>query len=748
MLRTYCDKMCEETYEMEAEPLHAALFTTGNGYLGVRGSFEEFGSLRIQGAYIRGLIDQITEIVEPFCDNEYMRHYYIDEDRLKNFEKQDSIINFADILFLRICVAGETFYPWEGEVLSWKRYLDTKRACLVRQVLWKSPSGHLTRFSFERFASMANDHLYCIKAEITPINHNEEIRIVSGIDTRVKTNGQHVTTVLETEVEGNLSYVRTKIGDRFGFEIAATATSHVYGTGDHWHAYMEEKGIYANEIMYQGEKEKTVTVEKILYITSSREQEALQKKEVCDTYSQCYEAHVKAYADILAVVDCKIEGDEEADGTVRFSNYHSIISIARNDSVHGLSAKGLTGEKYNNFVWWDSEIYQLPIFIYTMPEAAKNALLYRYNTLEQAKRNAEAEGRKGARYAFCSSVLGEERVWEYVRHPFMQIHITADVAYGVIHYYTATGDRKFLKEYGIKILTECCRYWMDRLEERNGRYELRTVTGTDEHHPYVDNDAYTNYLVKVVLEESAVYCRQLGDGFGVPKAEYETWKEAASRIYLPMDEYGMIPQFDGYFGLSRTLEEAGGNAAKSFQMKASGLYHRSQIIKQPDVMLLFSYLNLPLEHGNYAGNWDYYEKMCESSSSLSFAPHAICAADHGRMLSAYNYLLETTHIDLYDIHHCGWQGIHSGCAAGAWYAIFRGFGGVVCREDHIEIHPHMVPWWNSLAFSFCYQGILFRVEMTGKTYRLSSDGERAVSVIFQGETYLVSKARGLECAII
>lgn len=47
-----------------------------------RGSYEEFGSLRIQGAYIRGLIDEITEIVEPFCDNEYMKHYYIDEVRL------------------------------------------------------------------------------------------------------------------------------------------------------------------------------------------------------------------------------------------------------------------------------------------------------------------------------------------------------------------------------------------------------------------------------------------------------------------------------------------------------------------------------------------------------------------------------------------------------------------------------------------------------------------------------------------
>ena len=56
MLKTYPNKMSEERYDMAEEPLNAALFTTGNGYLGIRGSFEEFGSLRIQGAYIRGLI--------------------------------------------------------------------------------------------------------------------------------------------------------------------------------------------------------------------------------------------------------------------------------------------------------------------------------------------------------------------------------------------------------------------------------------------------------------------------------------------------------------------------------------------------------------------------------------------------------------------------------------------------------------------------------------------------------------------
>ena len=66
----------EWQYDVDKEQLLATLFTTGNGYMGVRGSFEEFGSLRVQGAFVRGYIDEIIEVCEPFTNNEYMKKYY------------------------------------------------------------------------------------------------------------------------------------------------------------------------------------------------------------------------------------------------------------------------------------------------------------------------------------------------------------------------------------------------------------------------------------------------------------------------------------------------------------------------------------------------------------------------------------------------------------------------------------------------------------------------------------------------
>lgn len=734
MLKIISNRLAEGQYNIDEEALNASLFTTGNGYIGVRGSFEEYGSLRIQGAYIRGVIDEIIEIMEPFPDNEYMKKYYIDEDKLKEFEYQDSVINNPDFLLLRISIDGETFYPWEGKILSWERYIEPETAKLVRNVRWENSRGDITDFAFERFSSFADDHIYCIRVRITPVNHCKKVEIISGIDKRVKTGGQKITSVLNESADKNVTYVHTLMGKKYGFETGITTVSNVFPAEAEWTSVSKDGLIY-NTASFDAEKGKEYTVEKCVYIVSSREGEVSEPHIADRRYEAYFDEHIAEYRKIFEMADIDIKGDEKADVGVRFANYHSIISASHTDSIHSVAAKGLTGERYNDFVWWDCEVYQLPIFIYTAPEIAKKILMYRYRLLERSRENAKAVGLKGAKYAFCSSVEGDERVWIYARHPFMQIHINADIAWGIIHYYTATGDIDFLRDYGMEMLTELCEFWKSRVELCNGRYEIRCVTGTDEHHPYVDNDAYTNYLVKLVLSKTTEYAKMLGMN--------TDYSEIANKLYQPIEDNGMIPQFDGYFDLSRNLEEAGGSNAVNFQMKSSGLYHKSQVIKQPDVMLIYSYLNMAPDGANYALNWDYYEKMCESSSSLSFAPHSICAADNGRMLSAYNYLIDTAYIDVYDIHKCGWQGVHSGCLVGAWYAVFRGIAGIVCRENHIEINPHMMPWWDKVTFSFYYKGSKFKVEMDNNSYLLETDSERDTVVIFNGEKCYINKENEL-----
>ena len=108
----------------------------------------------------------------------------------------------------------------------------------------------------------------------------------------------------------------------------------------------------------------------------------------------------------------------------------------------------------------------LPFFIYTQPGTARALLLYRYHTLDGARRNARDGGFRGARYAWESADTGVEttpkwtvdgahRIWMGEE----EIHVTSAIAYGLTAYVAATGDHALMTDYGAEILFETSRFW-------------------------------------------------------------------------------------------------------------------------------------------------------------------------------------------------------------------------------------------------------------------------------------------------
>lgn len=734
----------EVGYDLAEEPKAASLLTTGNGYMGVRGSLEEFGSTKIQGAFIRGYIDEIVEIVEPFCDNIYMKKYYIDEEKLKHFDKQVSCINLPDFLLIRFRIGGKVFYPWEGEVLSWTRTLDTEHALLVRRVTWKDDEGNITEFVFERFASYADKHKYYQRATAVPVNHDLPVEAISGIDTAVRTNGQKILRDLRRTTKNSAVGVSFSSGEKYAFRGKFIVNCLFWADGK---ICSDEAGENEDLIYrtcwypcakkYMVEKEVCLYTERDVDISESDFDTFFGE---AFSYENAYRRHCERYNAIRKKFDIQIGDDAVNAARLRFANYHTIISANDLDCVHGISAKGLTGEKYNQFVWWDADIYQMPVFTHAYPEEAKNLLMYRYRMLDASRENAKKEGRRGARYAFVSAVEGKEHVWIYARHPFLQIHINSDVAFGIIDYFRNTDDLEFMKLYGMEMLYEIGRYWIDRVTYKNGRYEILDVTGTDEHHPYVDNDAYTNYetafVLKKIVEYDGLYdFSEVKKKTGITEEELRQIGNISEKMYLPLDETGLVPQFDGYFSLTRALEVSGNGSGTNFQMKQAGLYHKSQVIKQPDVMLLFSYLNIDVPGADYFANWDYYEKMCESSSSLTFPVHAICSALADRPLSFLEYFCDSTEIDIKDIHRCAYQGVHSGCLAGAWMSVFRGIFGISANECELKVDPHPIPFWRELKLRFFYHGKEIEAEMKRGDIVFRSRDSRKVFVRYNGVRY-------------
>ena len=196
-------------------------------------------------------------------------------------------------------------------------------------------------------------------------------------------------------------------------------------------------------------------------------------------------------------------------------------------------------------MFWDTEIYLLPFYTLTWPEAARALLMYRFHTLDGARAKAAGMGWRGALYAWESADTGAEATPEQVIGPDRQVvdvlcgkqeqHISADVAYAVWQYWQATGDDEFLLDAGAEILLETGRFWSSRAQqEADGHCHIRGVIGPDEYHEHIDDNAFTNVMarwnIRRALDVAALLRERwperwasLASRLGVDDAEMQQW---------------------------------------------------------------------------------------------------------------------------------------------------------------------------------------------------------------------------------
>jgi len=724
----------ETSYSVKDEAKNATLFGIGNGYFGIRGSFEEFGDVGVQGTYVRGLFTSLIEDPHAHSENLYMKRYYFDEEKLKEFEYEDCCVNVSDFTAIRLFSDGEELRPWTAKIISWERHFTFSDGGLVRRVVYEDKKGNRTRFTFKKWASFADDHLILQELSVEKLGHDAPIEVRLGVDTLVKTEGQKVSKASSSQTLGQGWRIHYGFGEKYGFlgECSASCSS----SDAAWAGNDEKDGFFFSSYRLKGRK---AAFHKMVSFYASLDPDWEKKEATMPPFDEALSAHRHAYRAVWSMVDMQMD-DPDNDAMLRYANYQTLIGANRHDSVHSLSAKNLTSERYNQFVWWDCEIFQRPYFDNLLPEVSKATLCYRYDRLPAAKEIAASLGYQGAKYAFCSSVRGDENVWPYARHAGMQIHISADVAYGFLAYARATGDEAFLKEKGIPVIEEVMRYFLSRASlDEEGHYHLRSVTGTDEHHDYIDDDAYTNAIVRFVGTEFLRKAQELS--FPIDPSFASSLKDFLSRLVLPSpDRRGILPQFDGYFQLAPNLPEQEGRSP-GFQMAHSGLYHLSQIIKQPDVLMLFSYLDIGMED-HYRENYLFYRRRCEASSSLTYPVHGLCAIDLGRKDDFYEDWRSCCLMDFEDYYHGAAQGLHAGALAGARILLTRGLAGFHNEEECLKVAPHWHKAFAGLRFHYVYHRVDLECSFTRRGLLLKSSG--AIDLQASAPIHL---EKGEECLI-
>ena len=717
------------------------IFSLGNGYMGVRAATEETYQKETRGCYVAGVFDKFPgEVTE--------------------------LVNIPDWLNIEIRLDGEMFDLKMGKILLYQRQLNIKDGQLIRNIEWESPTGKKTRLSFERFVSLENRHFAALKVKIIPLNYSGAIEICSGINGQTTNSGvQHFKEGrLRFSYEGIISMTSRAQESNIGVAIAA---KHLFSLNGKILKAKEEVGSKRRKIFlssrYKIKQNEELSFVKMVTVYTTHDVDFKEKEGVSDKeiekaavdnlkklietgYNNLFEAHKERWNQLWEQIDITLDGPDFDQLAIRFSQFHIYQMTPVHDERLSIAAKGFSGEGYKGHVFWDMEIFILPSLIYTFPEIAKRLLLYRYHFLDGARGKAKENGFEGAMYPWECADTGCEvtpkwggvdfktgkpqRIWTGE----LEQHITCDIVYSIWHYFQATCDYDFMYNYGLEIMLETSRFWASRLEynPEKDQYEINDVTGPDEYSEHINNNAFTNYMVKWQLNKTIHFSgwikanqlevwKKVTSKIKFTFNELSDWKEKADKIYIAMGKAsGFIHQYEGFTDKREVdlLKYKGkvGAIAQDYNWEE---ITQMQVLKQSDIIMLLYLLGDDFSQETKSLNWDYYEPKTLHDSSLSPSIHAIVALDIEDVEKGYEYFERSIRIDLGENLKSSWDGLHAASLGGNWQAVVNGFGGVrITNKGRLRINPHLPKKWKRLRFKIKWHNEEYCVDITRNTITL------------------------------
>lgn len=750
--------LVQDKYDGNLNLKYETLFTLANGYMSVRGSFEEGSVRERRGTYIAGVFDKSEAQVKE-------------------------LVNVQSWLGLRLYSDDLSLDPETCEILEFARVLDMKKGVLFKHVKYRDSRGGITLVEGYRFLSRNNVHRAAVKLFVTPLNYSKTLLLESVLDGSViNSKGMPAQQVSHTRMSGSSGFTGDRVyletvtkDDRIHVSTGAATRIYDAGTG-HNLAESRRTAVLGEQLSECSEfkviQGHTVEIDKFVAVYTSRDvdKSALKKTVmgeldyfIADEIGKELDRHSSVYSRLWNNADIMIEGDDDADRALRFNIFHLLSCVNEKDPFVSIGAKALHGEGYKGHVFWDTEIFMLPFYIYAFPEAAKTLLLYRYNLLEAAKRNAGAGGYRGARFPWESADTGLEETPRWGRNYLgetvriwtgdIEYHVNADIAYAIYNYYAATGDMDFMLGYGAEIFVETARFWVSRCEydKAENRYEINCVIGPDEFHEHIDNNFYTNYLAKWNIRKAIELLREIrekhpGEYRAVSSKtlltlnELSEWEKVMEGIYIAYDDKRkLVEQFEGYFEKKDyIIEKYDENDMPAWPEGVDiANLNETRLVKQADVLMLLLLLEEEFDEEIKKVNYEYYEKRTMHKSSLGPSMYAIMGIKTGDVSRAYKYFLRTANVDLVDNQGNTADGIHAASLGGTWQVAVFGFGGMHRDgEGVLNFRPWLPERWKSLKFRVFREGRQLEVNITrdGVKVDILPGGPGPLKIRINGET--------------
>ena len=732
-------------FDASSAELHGSKFLLGNGYVGYRGTLDEYGKASQVAVTVAGLYDKAGDAWrEP--------------------------VNAPNGLYT-VVSAGDQVLNALTHAPAWhQQTLDMRRAVHGRESVFHTRANEIWVKS-ERFVSLDDVHLMAMKYQVKAARA-QTLVIRTGVDGEVwDINGPHLTELHASQVQDRIVVnARTNEGHHL---TVVEAIELELGS----HRVVADGRTVMREITIDVEPGREYTFVKLVSLFTSQDgvaspEAAAVAHNIAATqcgYRALYLRHAQAWETRWLRSDVVINGDPEAQLALRYSIYQLYLAAPVHTDRLSIPARGLSGQTYKGAIFWDTEMFMLPFFLYTNPALARNLVKYRCHTLEGAKRKAAEYGHRGAFYAWESQETGDDACTSFnvtdvftgrpLRTYFRdkQIHISADVVYGIWQYVLITGDDSVLFEGGAEVILECARFFVSYAyyKKDKHRFELLDVTGPDEYHERVNNNAFTNTAVKHSLDtavrvvellerKDAPYCDALIDRLGL-RDELAAIRELADGLFVPAPAPGslVIEQFDGYERLEDvTLPELKRRILNpnEYLGGGAGLATTTKIIKQADVAVLLHVFKHDHSQEVKRANWEYYEPRTEHGSSLSACIYALVAADIGKSDWAYSYFMKTATVDLSGDYkrfvgtlYIG--GTHPAANGGAWMSAVLGFGGLCSDGELLKIRPALPSKWSSIGYRVSFRGQDYKVEASHREVKVtaSADNRRSAALEVAGK---------------
>jgi len=680
-----------------ADDFLESIFFTGNGRMGARGYLALAPDVLPEktGLFIAGIFGELKAGITDF-------------------------VNLPTPIYARLEVNGHAI---KADEVSVSRTLNMSNGLFTAEYVLNC-AGKRLQVREERFFSLSNTGLLVQRITLTP-EAAIELKLFSGVytsccnlpvaddQTKENTETAQLTTTEQKDFSENGISVQLctkgteiKINEKLSYRVKNL---------QHHGTFEDEKS--AGLIFNSSASAKTPYVlEQCAFLPTSRDKDPrIQNVSLEWSFDTLLSESEAAWARRWKTANIEIEGDEQSDAALRYVTFQLIANASEKDPTVNIGARGLTHTRYKGCYFWDTDLFMMPFYLYTDPEAAKNLMQYRVNTLPQAKLHAQKMSASGARYPWMAAYHGSEQCesWDIGAS---ELHVTADIVHALNDYVKTTGDMDFYANGAAEVYVETARFWLSRYTpEPNGdKVNLLFCKGPDEYCGITSNNLYTNMLVKENLklsQEAAEYLyehdRDAYIRLGITEEETIKWKALKNAIKLPKDPASGHWRQDDTLHLLEPVPLSNlkqGNAA-SYHSVCFDRLQRYKVIKQADVLLLMSRLPKAFTAEEKRAAWDDFEPLCLHDSTLSFATHALFAAQNNFMEAAQKYFRKALFLDLRNVmENTGEEGLHLACLGESYQTAILGFGGLSFEDGKPKLTPHLPQNWEKMSFRFYYRG--------------------------------------------